>query len=177
MQMHMDDDDTDDSDDDEPMTHAASPAMFSNHASPYAQSPAAAASPEDVKPNISGYGAASPPVTGFGERPPWMTDDQVYTPSVPPSAAPSPYDQKPRLDDVEEEMELDPRLADGASDVESEQQVELTFEEKMQQRFPTFDRRKPLKFTELQAIDPIRESKKRRLEDHGSEPMISLVPL
>jgi hypothetical protein len=39
----------------------------------------------------------------------------------------------------------------------------------MQLRFPAFDKKKPLRFTELQAIDPIRESKKRRLENHGSE--------
>ena len=169
MQMHMDDDDTDDSDDDEPMTHAGSPAMFSNHASPYAQpSPAAAPSPEDVKPNIHSMGTMSPPAPVYGERLPWMTDEQLPTPSGPPSAAPSPYDQKPRVDE-DEGMDVDPESTGDASDQGSEEKVELTFEEKMQQRFPAFDKKKPLRFTDLQAIDPIRESKKRRLEDHGSE--------
>lgn len=176
MQMHMDDDDTDDSDDDEPMNHAASPGMFSTHASPYAYaSPAAAPSPEDVKPSTSQLGVMSPSAPAYGERLPWMTDDQG---SVPPSAAPSPYDQKPRQDDSEDDegedgMDIDPQLTGtrAGSDTGSEQgqKVELTFEEKMQLRFPAFDKKKPLRFTELQAIDPIRESKKRRLEDHGSE--------
>lgn len=176
MQMHMGDDDTDDSDDDEPMNHAASPGMFSTHASPYAYaSPAAAPSPEDVKPSTSQLGVMSPSAPAYGERLPWMTDDQGL---VPPSAAPSPYDQKPRRDDSEDDegedgMDIDPQLtgtrAESDTGSEQEQKVELTFEEKMQLRFPAFDKKKPLRFTELQAIDPIRESKKRRLEDHGSE--------
>lgn len=184
MQMHMDDDDTDDSDDDEPMNHAASPGLFSTHASPYAYaSPAAAPSPEDVKPSTSQLGVMSPSVPAYGERLPWMTDDQG---SVPPSAAPSPYDQKPRRDDSEYDegedgMDIDPQLtgtrAESDTGSEQEQKVELTFEEKMQLRFPAFDKKKPLRFTELQAIDPIRESKKRRLEDHGSEYRIAYTVL
>jgi hypothetical protein len=174
--MHIDDEsDTDDSDQEDPMVHAGSPAMFPHIGSPYGQPLSAVGSPEDVKPNIGYPGPTSPPARGSGGHLPWMTDNHGQTASAAVSAAPSPgtpFDVKSEVDDgMDVDVNLNSEASVSGSEDEGEatqEQPELTLEQKMQQRFPTFEKHRPLKFTDLQAID-LRDPKKRRLEDHVGE--------
>jgi hypothetical protein len=174
--MHIDDEsDTDDSDQEDPMVHAGSPAMFPHIGSPYGQPLSAVGSPEDLKPNIGYPGPTSPPARGSGGHLPWMTDHHGHTASAAVSAAPSPgtpFDVKSEVDDgMDVDVKLNSEASVSGSEDEGEatqEQPELTLEQKMQQRFPTFEKHRPLKFTDLQAID-LRDPKKRRLEDHVGE--------
>ena len=174
--MHIDDDsDTDDSDQEVPRVHSGSPAMFPNVGSPYGQPLSAAGSPEDVKPNIGYSGPTSPPARGSGGYLPWITDNHGQTASAAVSAAPSPgtpFDVKSEVGDgMDVDVNLNSETSASGSEDEGEatqDQPELTLEQKMQQRFPTFEKHRPLKFTDLQAID-LRDPKKRRLEDHVGE--------
>jgi hypothetical protein len=159
------------------MVHASSPAMFPNIGSPYGQPLSAVGSPEDIKPNVGYAGATSPPARRAGSYLPWMTDGQSQPASTPVSAAPSPRTQFDLKREPDDGMDVDVNLNSEASDSGSEhqggeektqEQPELTLEEKLQQRFPSFEKHRPLRFTDLQAIE-LRESKKRRLQDHVGE--------
>ena len=119
--------------------------MFPNIGSPYGQPLSTVGSPEDVKPNIENLGPASPPAQGSGAHLPWMIDSHGQSASAAVSAAPSPgtpFDVKSEADDgMDVDVNLNSEASASASEDEGEatqEQPELTLEQKIQQRFPSF---------------------------------------
>jgi hypothetical protein len=132
-----------------------------------------AMSPEDIKPDIASPPNNTSPPSQPAMRLPWMQDES-FSAAPSPQQAYTPQDIKTESEAFDDDMnvdEEDDEDAEGEMDDEFEpdEAVELTFEERMRLRFPTFEKEKPLKFTDLTALNPIREVKRRKLEDHPSQ--------
>jgi hypothetical protein len=206
MHAEDDDDDSDESDDNDrhpSLPPVGSPAWYasqSNHPSPtYVQTPNARSPEEYVK---SGGEVGSPVVSApvqQEDRLPWMTatspgDNHDLKPSLN-------SDNKMEVDLASEEEEQDDDLeededdedddnddddeADHDAEMELGQTEELTFEQKMSNRFPTFEKGQPLMLTDLQSIvfaggnesgATLKENKKRRLDDHVGQSLARPFP-